>query len=65
MSKFSYLTDVVDYYANYLSDCPSHSLSDEQYEQLSEVRDDLNDFDLAGEPAAGQWIDLCDELLKR
>jgi len=62
--KFEHLIDVVEYYSWVQYDRGASSqLSEEQRQQLTEVRDKLQNYSDAGEEIADLWLECANELL--
>ena len=62
--KFEHLTDVVDFYSwKQYDEGKRFTLSDEQRQQLTEVRDKLQNYSDAGEHVADLWLECANELL--
>ena len=62
--KFEHLIDVVEYYSWMQYDRGASSeLSEEQRQQLTEVRDKLQDYSNSGEYIADLWLECANELL--
>ena len=62
--KFEHLTEIVEYYSwKQYDEKGMFSLSSEQREQLTEVRDKLEDYSKAGDYVADLWLECPNELL--
>lgn len=62
--KFEHLIDVVEYFSWVQYDRGTNTpLSNEQREQLTEVRDKLQNYSNAGECVADLWLECANELL--
>lgn len=62
--KFEHLVEVVEYYSWVQYDRGSNAqLSEEQREQLTEVRDKLQDYSDAGDYLADLYLNCANELL--
>lgn len=62
--KFQHLTDVVDFYCwKQYEEKARFSLSEQQRNQLIEVRDELADYSMSGNSIADLWLECVDELL--
>ncbi len=62
--KFEHLTEIVEYYSwKQYDEKGMFSLSSEQREQLTEVRDKLEDYSKAGDYVADLWLECANELL--
>jgi len=62
--KFEHLTDVVDFFSwKQFDEKERFSLSEDQRRQLTEVRDELEDYSRSGDAVADLWLECANELL--